>query len=323
MHEQVYNLPNIELADRKARRHKSVRWGILKHDKRHEKENLKLAETLNDLTYKTSNYSTFKIYEPKERLIFRLPYYPDRITHHAIMNIMEPIWVNIFIKHTYSCIKDRGIHDVAKDLKYVLQKYPDDIVILSDSKEFLRSVLVSMKLYLHNVLKLELKQNYQIFPVDSRGIDFVDYRFFHTHVLLRKSIKVRLFRLIKRYKDKKIDRIELRRRMQSYFGWLKFCNSKNLLHKIQLETGLRFSNWNGKKVNISKFYGKYVHIVEVMNYSKYFRVHCVYKHKSYYFESKNKQLFYSIHRYSLPVNFKITPYVRPKKNRNKPATRTD
>lgn len=408
LHEQVYNLPNIELADRKARRHKSVRWGILKHDKRREKENLKLAETLRDLTYKTSNYSTFKIYEPKERLIFRLPYYPDRITHHAIMNIMEPIWVNIFIKHTYSCIKDRGIHDVAKDLKYVLQKYPeetkyclkldvrkfypsidhdilyeilqkkikdkklltllkeiiyladgvpignylsqffanlylayfdhwvkeelkckfyfryaDDIVILSDSKEFLRSVLVSMKLYLHNVLKLELKQNYQIFPVDSRGIDFVGYRFFHTHVLLRKSIKVRLFRLIKRYKDKKIDRIELRRRMQSYFGWLKFCNSKNLLHKIQLETGLRFSNWNGKKVNISKFYGKYVHIVEVMNYSKYFRVHCVYNNKSYYFESKNKQLFYSIHRYSLPVNFKITPYVRPKKNRNKPATRTD
>lgn len=111
--------------------------------------------------------------------------------------------------------------------------------------------------------------------------------------------------------------------MQSYFGWLKFCNSKNLLHKIQLETGLRFSNWNGKKVNISKFYGKYVHIVEVMNYNKYFRVHCVYNNKSYYFESKNKQLFYSIHRYSLPVNFKITPYVRPKKNRNKPATRTD
>lgn len=296
LHEQVYSLPNIELADRKARRHKSVRWGILKHDKHREKENLKLAETLRNLTYKTSKYSTFKIYEPKERLIFRLPYYPDRITHHAIMNIMEPIWVNIFIKHTYSCIKDRGIHDVAKDLKYVLQKYPeetkyclkidvkkfypsinhdilyeilqkkikdpkllsllkeiiysangvpignylsqffanlylayfdhwvkeelkckfyfryaDDIVVLSDNKEFLRTVLLSMKLYLRNVLKLELKQNYQIFPVNSRGIDFVGYKFFHTHVLLRKSIKVRLFKLIKGYKDKKIDRNELRR----------------------------------------------------------------------------------------------------------------
>lgn len=148
---------------------------------------------MKNLTYHTSKYSTFKIYEPKERLIFRLPYYPDRITHHAIMNI----------------------------------------TVLNDNKEFLRTVLLSMKLYLRNVLKLELKQNYQIFPVNSRGIDFVGYKFFHTHVLLGKSIKVRLFKLIKGYKDKKIDRNELRRRMQSYFGWLKFCNSKNLLHKIQ------------------------------------------------------------------------------------------
>lgn len=41
--------------------------------------------------YKTSKYTIFKIYEPKEREIFRLPYYPDRIVHHTIMNIMEPI----------------------------------------------------------------------------------------------------------------------------------------------------------------------------------------------------------------------------------------
>ena len=122
---------------------------------------------------------------------------------------------------------------------------------------------------------------------------------------------------------KKIDRNELRRRMQSYFGWLKFCNSKNLLHKIQLETGLRFSNWNGKKVNISRFYGKYIHIVDIILYSNRFRVNFVYNYKSYYFESKNKRLLYSVRRYSLPVNFKITPYVRPKKNRSKSATRTD
>lgn len=73
-------------------------------------------------TYVTSKYKTFKIYEPKERIIFSLPYYPDRIIHHAIMNILEPIWVNIFIDNTYSCIKGRGIHKLAKDLKGDLQK---------------------------------------------------------------------------------------------------------------------------------------------------------------------------------------------------------
>lgn len=34
---------------------------------------------------------------------------PDRILHHAIMNILEPIWVSVFTKDTYSCIKGRGL----------------------------------------------------------------------------------------------------------------------------------------------------------------------------------------------------------------------
>jgi len=33
------------------------------------------------------------------------------------MNILEPIWVSIFISHTYSCIKGRGIHKAVKDVK--------------------------------------------------------------------------------------------------------------------------------------------------------------------------------------------------------------
>lgn len=75
--------------------------------------------------------------------------------------------------------------------------------------------------------------------------------------------------------------------MQSHFGWLKFCNSKNLLRKIQRETGLRFSNWDGKKFNISRFYNKYIHVVDMVSYSKCFRVNFVYNNKSYYFESKS------------------------------------
>lgn len=108
--------------------------------------------------------------------------------------------------------------------------------------------------------------------------------------------------------------------MQSYFGWLKFCNSKNLLRKIQRDTGLRFSNWDGKKSNISRFYNKYIHVVDMVSYSKCFRVNFVYNNKSYYFESKSRNLFYSLTRYSFPVNFKIRPYVRIKKNRNECTT---
>ena len=254
LHEQVYDIENIEIADDKARKNKSIRWGIVKHDRNRQNENERLSEQLRDLVYETSEYSTFKVYEPKERLIFRLPYYPDRITHHAIMNVMEPIWT----KQTYSCIKNRGIHNVAHDLKTALIEHPeettyclrmdvrkfypsvnhdilcdiikkkiedkylltlliviiysadgvpignylsqffanlylayfdhwvkeelkckfyfryaDDIVILSSDKNFLRNVLIAIKMYLKEVLNLRLKSNYQIFPVDDRGVDFV------------------------------------------------------------------------------------------------------------------------------------------------------
>lgn len=399
IYHKIYSIDNIELADDKARKHKKHTYGIQKHDENRDIENLILSDDLENLTYKTSPYNTFTIYEPKERLIFRLPYYPDRIAHHAVMNIMEPIWTKIFVKGTYSCIKNRGIIKVLKDLKKdlfnykndttyclkmdirkfypsidhdilygIIQKklkdpelltllkeiinsaegvpignylsqffanlylayfdhwvkeelkckfyyrYADDIVILDGDKNHLRNILLAIKIYLKYVLKLELKPNYQIFPVDDRGIDFVGYKFYHSHILLRKSIKKRLFKLIKKYKDRKIKKEELKRRMQSYFGWLKYCNSKHLLRKIQNLTGIKFSNWNGEKTKISRFYNKYIRIIDLVRYSKFNRIHFTYKGKSYYFDSKDNRLLYSLSRYTFPVNFKIVPHERTEKN---------
>ena len=67
----------------------------------------------------------FKILRTKRREIYQLPYFPDRITHHAIMNILEPIWVSVFTSDTYSCIKNRGIHAAAKRLKRELKLDPE------------------------------------------------------------------------------------------------------------------------------------------------------------------------------------------------------
>lgn len=152
-------------------------------------------------------------------------------------------YLSQFFANLYLTYFDHWIKEELK-CKYYF-RYADDIVILGNDKNYLRNVLVSIKLYLKQVLNLELKPNYQIFPVESRGVDFVGYKFYHTHVLLRKSIKMRMFKLINLYKQNKIDREELERRMRSYFGWMKFCNSKNLLKKIETLTGLKFSNWNG------------------------------------------------------------------------------
>ena len=393
---QIYDHDNIDLADRKARKCKKNTYGVKKHDENREQENLQIHENIKNGTYKTSGYSTFKIYEPKERIIFRLPYNPDRIVHHAVMNILEPIWVKTFTRDTYSCIKNRGIHSLAQQLrkdldadpqgtlnclkmdikkfypsinhavlKRILKKkikdkkllkllgevidsadgvpignylsqffanlymayfdhwvkeelkvkyyyrYADDIVILSDNKNQLRSWLVAIKLYLTHELQLKLKDNYQIFPVNSRGIDFVGYVFYHTHTKLRKSIKMKLHKLIDKYEQGKLSKEELQIKLASYFGWLKYCDSKNLLRQIYLKTGIKYSKWNGKDAIISHFYGKRIYVVNVETRNKYYLIQFIYKGVPYQIKSRDSGLFFYLNMQPYyPIIFKLQPCLK-------------
>ncbi|MDR0429889.1 MAG: RNA-directed DNA polymerase [Tannerellaceae bacterium] len=117
IYEKIIDIDNLRLADEKARRGKLKSYGVKVHDKNREENILKLHEMLKNKTFRTSEYDIFKIYEPKEREIYRLPYFPDRIVHHAIMNILEHIWVSVFTADSFSCIKNRGIHGAMQKVK--------------------------------------------------------------------------------------------------------------------------------------------------------------------------------------------------------------
>jgi retron-type reverse transcriptase len=119
--EKIISIDNLYIADKKARKNKSNRSDIKEFDKHKDNLLVRLQSILVEQAYVTSKYSTFIIREPKERLIFKLPYYPDRIVHHAIMNILEPIWCSVFISNTYSCIKKRGIHKALRDVQSALK----------------------------------------------------------------------------------------------------------------------------------------------------------------------------------------------------------
>lgn len=111
--EQILSDKNLELALKKARKNKNKTYGVIRFDNRPNLALDKIKEQLANNTYKTSKYNIFKIYEPKEREIYQLPFYPDRIVHHILMNILEKPFVRWFTNHTYSCIKGRGIHNLA------------------------------------------------------------------------------------------------------------------------------------------------------------------------------------------------------------------
>lgn len=139
--EQIVSLDNLYLAEKKARKNKTHRPEVIEFDKNKEQLLLELQKMLIEGTYVTSPYYVYKIYEPKEREIFKLPYYPDRIVHHAVMNIMEPIWVSIFIKDTYSCIKHRGIHEALHNVKEALKDVDNTTYCLKlDIRKFYPSI---------------------------------------------------------------------------------------------------------------------------------------------------------------------------------------
>lgn len=126
LYEKIISMDNLRLADEKARKGKRNTYGVRVFDKNREENLLKLHEMLKNKTFRTSKYDVFTIHEPKERVIYRLPYFPDRIVHHAILNILEPIWRSVFTDNTYSCIKGRGIEGCARRVGEIIRRHPID-----------------------------------------------------------------------------------------------------------------------------------------------------------------------------------------------------
>ena len=125
---------------------------------------------------------------------------------------------------------DHWIKEVKRVKHYY--RYMDDIVILSDSKEQLHELIRDIKAYAHQELRLNVKENWQIFPTFVRGLDFLGYRFFRGYILLRKTTYQNMRKKLRALRKK----VERGRKMNfhewcsisSYNGWLTHCNSYRL-----------------------------------------------------------------------------------------------
>jgi len=87
-----------------------------------EKELLQLQEELETGTYQPGQFRSHWIYKPKKRLISAAPY-RDRVVHHALMNILEPILDRHFHPESYACRKDKGTHAAANRLQSFMRRY--------------------------------------------------------------------------------------------------------------------------------------------------------------------------------------------------------
>ena len=111
----------------------------------------------------------------------------------------------------------------------------DDLVIMGPNKKKLHAAQRMISRYLETVLMLQMKDNWQIFRTDSRGIDFVGFRFFHDKTILRKRNLQRIRRnartarkFIKRGKEIPY---HVAAGLLSRAGQLKHCNGRNVYMK--------------------------------------------------------------------------------------------
>lgn len=358
--EEICSLENIKRAYLSARKKKTHYKEVKVIDKSPDKWFNELREMLLSGQFKNSEYTIIeKETGGKLRIIYKLPFYPDRIVHHCLVQVLSPLWMNLFIRDTFSTIPGRGIHDTLDRLKkglrdkrettyclkfdckkyfpsvdndilkllirrkikckktlvildeiidstrgipignYISQwlsnvylayfdrwikqeerekyyyRYADDMVILSSSKEHLHKLFLKIREYFYKNLKLTIKENYQVFPVEKRGIDFVGYRFFHDYILVRKSI-------VARFKRKIVNRNKVTPQDEpSYYGWFIHANTFNLLTKYF--NMRKFSSFaespkclNGDKIRIDEVLNREIQIIDfrVLN-GKYETENCL------------------------------------------------
>ena len=270
----LYENANIIRAQYNAQKGKGDRTEIKRFNDNLNDNLADLYDMLRDETYKPGEYRVKIIYEPKERVIMIAPFYPDRIIHHCIINVLGKHWYHIFTSNTYACIKGRGIHKCMEDvhralitdragtrycLKIDIRKFYDN-VDHSVLKRIIRYTIADDQMlrlldkiidsngkakglpignftsqYLANLYLayfdhwVEIKPNWQIFPVDDRSIDYVGFRQNHYGILLRKGILLRFYEKLektqKKYEIK--DEDDIKHLFPSEYGWIVRCSKEH------------------------------------------------------------------------------------------------
>ncbi len=127
MYPQLCSWGNLLLAYTKASRGKRGQPNVAAFEHRLEDNLLALQRELREQTYTPGPYASFYIHEPKRRLISAAPF-RDRVVHHALCHLIEPIFERCFIADSYANRIGKGTHraldrcqQFARRYRYVLQ----------------------------------------------------------------------------------------------------------------------------------------------------------------------------------------------------------
>ncbi|MDO8803792.1 MAG: reverse transcriptase/maturase family protein [Elusimicrobiota bacterium] len=129
--------PNLLLAARLAQRGKRFRGEVARFNFGLERNLLKLREELISGEWTPGEYHRFTVFEPKERPIVAAPY-RDRVVHHALCNVIEPLFERGFMEESYACREGKGTHAALDRAQHFLRLHK--FVLRCDVRKFFFSI---------------------------------------------------------------------------------------------------------------------------------------------------------------------------------------
>ena len=156
--DKITSFENLHAAARAACRGKRFRADVSEFHFGLERNLILLQRELCDQTYRPGAYRTFWIRDPKRRLISAAPY-RDRIVHHAVCRIVEPIFDRSFISDSYANRREKGTHAALDRAGRLCRRF--DFVLKCDVEKYFPSIdhtlllgLVARKLKCRRTLAL-------------------------------------------------------------------------------------------------------------------------------------------------------------------------
>lgn len=137
MFDQLTSWDNLLLAYRRAAQGKRSRPDVAAFEHRLEDNLWQLQSELQAQTYQPLAYHSFFIHDPKRRLISAADF-RDRVVHHALCNLIEPIFERSFIADSYANRVGKGTHRARNRCQQFARRYP--YVLQCDLRQFFPSI---------------------------------------------------------------------------------------------------------------------------------------------------------------------------------------
>jgi len=133
----VHDWPNLVRAWQRCRRRKRYSAGAAEFAFDWEPRLLQIQREIEAGTWIPGEYHHFHISEPKPRKISAAPF-ADRVVHHALVNVLEPLYERRFVFDSYACRRGKGTHRAIQRAQYYLRRF--DWSLKTDIVRFFPSV---------------------------------------------------------------------------------------------------------------------------------------------------------------------------------------